>query len=475
MPIFELELNGPNVIAETERTGKARSLFWPWAGANVSLLALSYGAFFLGFGVSFRQATYAAIIGTVLSFLVVGISSLAGKKSNAPTMILSRAAFGVKGNIIPGALSYLIFVGWETVLVSLSTLATGTVFTRVGHINHNAALILGFLVAVSITVFGGVLGFSTIMKIQKWLTLITIVMTVIYIALTIHNVNWSAVNAIKDGSSQAFIGALVFGITGIGLGWVNSAADYSRYLPRTVSSKAVVSWTVIGASIVPIILVIYGSALAGSSKALSDAITVDPIGALTTLLPTWFLIPFALVAVLGLVGGAILDLYSSGLTLVSIGLPVKRHIAASIDAMIMLAGSIYFVWIADNFFFPFQGFLITLGVPVAVWSAIFAADVIVRKEAYSERDLFDATGRYGAWNIKSISLMVVGTIIGWGFVTNTFAGWLSWQGYFLSAIGGKQGPWAYANIGVIFALAIGFFGHLLLAKERIARQERHSS
>lgn len=468
---FELELNGPNVISESERSGRARNLFWPWAGANVSLLALSYGAFFLGFGISFRQATWAAIIGTVLSFVLVGVSSLAGKKSNAPTMILSRAAFGVKGNIVPGALSYLIFVGWETVLVSLATLATGTVFTRIGHIDHNLALILGFLLAVSLTVFGGVLGFSTIMKIQKWLTLTTVLMTIVYIALTIGSVNWSAVTLIKDGSSQAFIGALIFGITGIGLGWVNSAADYSRYLPRSVSSKAVIGWTVIGASIVPIILVIYGSALAGSSKELSNAISMDPIGALTTLLPTWYLIPFALVAVLGLVGGAILDLYSSGLTLVSIGLPVKRHIAASIDALIMLAGTIYIVWFAENFFFPFQGFLITLGVPVAVWSAIFVADVIMRKNPYSEKDLFDASGRYGAWNKKSISLMAVGSIVGWGFVTNTFAPWLAWQGYFLDAIGGKGGPWAFANVGVIFALIIGFAGHVLLSRKTIARQE----
>ncbi len=471
MPIFDLELNGPNVIAESERSGKARSLFWPWAGANVSLLALSYGAFFLGFGVSFRQATWAAIVGTVLSFLVVGISSLAGKRSNAPTMILSRAAFGVKGNIVPGALSYLIFVGWETVLVSLATLATGTVFMRVGHIDYNVALIIGFPIAVSLTVFGGVLGFSTIMRIQKWLTLITVFMTIIYIALTFSHVNWSAVTAIKDGSNQAFMGALIFGITGIGLGWVNSAADYSRYLPRSISSKSVVGWTVIGASIVPIVLVIYGSSLAGSSKALSDSIAMDPIGALTSLLPTWFLIPFALVAILGLVGGAILDLYSSGLTLVSIGLPVKRHIAASIDAVIMLAGTIYIVWFADNFFFPFQGFLITLGVPVAVWSAIFVADVVMRRSAYSEVDLFDETGRYGAWNKKSIALMIIGTIVGWGFVTNTFASWLSWQGYFLGAIGGKQGTWAFANVGVIFALAIGFFGHVLLSRKTIAVQE----
>ena len=471
MPIFELELNGPNLIQESERSGTAKSLFWPWCGANVSLLALSYGAFFLGFGISFRQASYAAIFGTLLSFLVVGFSSLAGKKSNAPTMILSRAAFGVKGNVVPGALSYLIFVGWETVLVSLATLATGTVFARLGHINHNLSLIIGFIFAVSLTVFGGVLGFATIMKLQKWLTLVTVLMTFLYIALTFDSVNWTAVSAIKDGSTQGFIGALIFGITGIGLGWVNSAADYSRYLPRTVSSKAVIGWTVLGASLVPIVLVIYGSALAGSSKELSDAIAMDPIGALTMLLPTWYLIPFALVAVLGLVGGAILDLYSSGLTLVSIGLPVKRHIAASIDAVIMLAGTIYIVWFADNFFFPFQGFLITLGVPVAVWSAIFVADVVMRKRAYLEVDLFDEAGCYGAWNRKSLALMIIGTIIGWGFVTNTFASWLSWQGYFLNLIGGKEGPWAFANVGVIFALIIGFFGYILLSRKTIAQQE----
>ena len=471
MSAFDVEVNGPNTIHESERRGAARSLFWPWAGANVSLLALSYGSFFLGFGISFRQATWAAIIGTICSFFLVGISSLAGKRSNAPTMVLARASFGVKGSILPGFLSYCIFVGWETVLVSLATLATGTVFSRIGGVDENLALILGFVLAVSLTVFGGVLGFGVIMKLQKFLTLVTVAMTVVYIALTLDSVNWSAVTSIKDGSSQGFIGALIFGITGIGLGWVNCAADYSRYLPRTVSSKAVVGWTVFGASIVPIVLVIYGAALSASSQDLSDAIAMDPIGALTSLLPTWFLIPFALIAILGLVGGAILDLYSSGLALVSIGVPIKRHQAAIIDALIMLVGCIYIVWIADNFFYPFQGFLITLGVPVAVWSAIFVADVIMRKKAYIEKDLYDEHGIYGSINKGSIALMIFGTIVGWGFVTNTFASWLSWQGYFLDLIGGKEGPWAFANVGVIFALVIGFSGHILLSFRKIRAQE----
>jgi len=463
---MNLELNGTNVISESERRGKASSLFWPWCGANVSLLALSYGSFFLGFGISFWQATAAAILGSLLSFLLVGVSSLAGKKSNAPTMVISRATFGVKGNIIPGALSYLIFVGWETVLVSLATLATGTVFIRLGGIEHNLAMVIGFVIAVALTVSAGVLGFKAIMKVQKYITTITVVATLIYIALTISKVDWSVISSMKNGNSQAFIGALIFGATGIGLGWVNSAADYSRYLPRTVSNRSVVFWTVFGASIVPIILVTYGAALSGSSEDLAGAIATDPIGALTTILPTWYLIIFALVAILGLVGGAILDLYSSGMTLISIGLPVKRHIAASIDSVLMLIGTIYFVWVADDFFFPFQGLLITLGVPVATWSAIFVADVLMRK-SYDEADLYRTDGRYGSWNFGSIGVMAVGTIVGWGFVTNSFASWLSWQGYFLGVLGGKEGSWAYANLGIFFALIIGFVGYFFVARKRI--------
>ncbi len=468
----KLELNGVNIIDESERSGNPRSLFWPWAAGNVSLLALSYGSFFLGFGISFWQATWAAIIGVIASFILVAVSSLAGKRANAPTMTLSRAAFGVKGNILPGLLSYLVFVGWETVLVSLATLATGTVFTRVGHVDPTISKVLGFVVAAGLTVFGGVLGFHVLMRLQKILTIATLVLTAGYMALTFSKINWSHLHSLPSGNVQAFIGALIFGVTGIGLGWVNSAADYSRYLPRHTSSKGVIAWTVFGSSTFPIIMVIFGAMLAGSSKNLSDQIAMDPVGALTTLLPTWYLIPFVIVAVLGLIGGAILDLYSSGITLVSIGLPVKRYQAASLDGLIMTIGTIYLVWIAKDFLGPLQGFLITLGVPVAVWSAIFVADVILRKKDYVDAELFDSHGRYGSWNIRSTALLFVGSVVGFGFVTNTFASWLSWQGYFLGLIGGKSGAWAYSNIGILIALAIGFFGHLTLGRKSISEQEK---
>jgi len=458
---FELELNSINQISDSERHGKASDLFWPWCGANVSVLAISYGAFLLGFGINFWQATFAAIIGTVLSFLLVGISSLAGKKYSVPTMVLSRATFGVKGNLVPGFLSYLVFVGWETVLVSIATLATGTIFERIGSLDRNSAMSLGFLVAVTLTIAGGVLGYKVIMLMQKWITLITVIATLIYMALTLNKINWDLISSTDGGSLAGFIGAVIFAITGIGLGWVNSAADYSRYLPRNVKSGSVVGWTVFGASLAPIVMVTYGAALAGSSQELYEKVAVDPVGAITNILPTWFLFFFALIAILGLIGGAILDLYSSGLTLVALGAPIKRHYAATIDAIIMLIGTVYIVWFADNFLAPFQGFLITIGVPLAAWSAIFAADVISRKNL-DETELFNPFGKYRGVNTSSIILMGIATFVGYGFVTNTFASWLNWQGYFMDLIGGKDGQWAYANVGVIFALIIGFIGRVAL-------------
>lgn len=462
---FELELNSINQIPDSERQGRARDLFWPWCGANVSVLAISYGAFFLGFGINFWQATIAAVLGTVLSFLLVGVSSLAGKRASVPTMIISRAAFGVKGNLLPGFLSYLVFVGWETVLVSTATLATGTIFDRIGSLGRNASLSLGFLLSVTLTIMGGVLGYKVIMQMQKWITLITLIATALFISLTLNDINWSALTSAKSGTLAGLFGAIIFAMTGIGLGWVNSAADYSRYLPKSVRSGSVVGWTVFGASLAPIFMVIYGAALAGSSSKLSEQVANDPVGALTNLLPTWFLFLFALIAILGLIGGAILDLYSSGLTLVAIGVPIRRHYAAGIDAAIMLLGTIYIVWLSKNFLLPFQGFLITIGVPLAAWSAIFVADVLFREQIF-EDELFNPYGKYRGANWGSIAIMIGATFIGYGFVTNTFASWLNWQGYFMSLIGGKSGQWAAANVGVVLALLIGFVGQWVLLKQR---------
>src|SRR4029079_4171454 len=120
-------------------------------------------------------------------------------------------------------------------------------------------------------------------------------------------------------------------------------------------------------------LVSFGLALAGSSTEILDGVAVDPIGTLATLLPTWFLVPFLAAVVLSLVSGAVLGIYSSGLTLISLGVRIPRPAAAFVDGVILPAGTIYVVFVAQSFIAPFQSFLITLGVPLAAWAGIMIA------------------------------------------------------------------------------------------------------
>lgn len=468
-----VEANGLNVIPEVERHGRPSQLFWPWFGANISVLGLSYGSFVLGFGVSFVQATVVGVVGIVVSFLFCGLVAVAGKRGSAPTLVLSRAAFGVLGNRVPALVSWVLTVGWETVLTILATLATATVFERLGWASGTPTKIIALVVVAGLVIVGGVMGFRVIMRLQVIITVVTGVLTVAFILLSTSHVDLAMIRAIPAGSAQSVIGAFVFVMTGFGLGWVNAAADYSRYLPRSAPSRGVAGWTTFGASIAPVVLVVYGLLLAGSSESLNTAIAADPVGALADLLPTWFLVPFVVVAVLGLVGASAMDIYSSGLSLLAVGLRLPRFAAALVDGVLMVAGTSYVVFFASNFIGQFMGFLITLGVPIAAWCGVMLADIALRRREYAEPDLFDPRGRYGSVRGTAVATLLVATLLGWGLVTNASAGWLSWQGYLLGplGLGGRDGAWAYANVGVLAALVIGFVITFVSARGRVRDQE----
>src|SRR6266567_3613036 len=202
---LQVEMNGINVIAESERKGRPHDLFWPWFAANVSVLGLSYGSFVLGFGISFWQAVVVGVVGIVLSFLACGFIAVAGKRGSAPTMVLSRAAFGVNGNKLPAVISWVLTVGWETVLVVLATLATATVFARLGWGGGDGTKVVALIVVVALTILGGVMGFDLIMRMQTWITLVTGVFTVVFIALVADKIHWHTVSGIHGGSSEAVI------------------------------------------------------------------------------------------------------------------------------------------------------------------------------------------------------------------------------------------------------------------------------
>src|SRR5207247_6356124 len=128
-----------------------------------------------------------------------------------------------------------------------------------------------------------------------------------------------------------------------------------------------------------------------------------------------------LVAVGGLVAGALLDIYASGLNLLTLGVPLPRYQSVAIDGVLMIVGNIYLLFVSDNCITPFIGFLIVLGVPLAAWAAIFLIDMAFyrRRTGYSERDLYSADGVYAAVNWAGVVSFLVAAFVGLGMVTSS--------------------------------------------------------
>ena len=99
------------------------------------------------------------------------------------------------------------------------------------------------------------------------------------------------------------------------------------------------------------------------------------------------------------------------------------------------------------------------------------ADIALRRAPYAEDDLYRPDGRYGDVQWFPVAVVVVASVLGWGLVTNVNADWLTWQGYLLGPLGGREGAWAYANLGVLLALVLGFVATYVESRGRVRRQE----
>src|SRR2546421_6167480 len=224
--VWSIETNGINPIPESERHGKPLELFWIWCAANIGILGVTYGAFLVVYySLNFWQSVLAAVIGTVLSFILVGYISLAGKPGSAPTLVLSRAAFGVAGNAIPTLISSASLVGWETILVALASLGVNGILHRLGWGGGKATLAVSFVVVAAATIAIGLLGHATIVKIQTWFTWTFAVLTIFFIGLEFSKVEWHKVASLPTGS---FWGGVIGGtsiiMAGLGVVWGNAAA-----------------------------------------------------------------------------------------------------------------------------------------------------------------------------------------------------------------------------------------------------------
>ncbi|MFG1708318.1 purine-cytosine permease family protein [Nonomuraea sp. M3C6] len=451
MDTMTVEQNGINAVPEAERRGRPGDLFWPWAGSNLSLFGVAFGVYIVGLGLGVLPAIITGAVGYVLSFLLVGLVAIGGSRSGVPTMTLGRAPFGYQGNKLPAVFSYISNVGWEIVLVTLSAQSGAAILARLAPgIPATTATALCFAVAAVVVIAVGVYGHAMIMVVQRYLTYAFVVLTVIYMILMVPRLGGALETTAGPGG---WVGGVIFAMTLLGLGWVNCGADYSRYLPAESRPRSVALWTTLGGAVPPMVLLVFGVLLAGGDPKLAEAAGGDPVAALAGALPTWFLLPYLLTAIGGFLAGAIMDIYSSGLSMLALGVPIRRHYAVLIDGVLMLLGGYYLLFVSDSFLGTFQAFLAIIGVVMAAWVAIFLVDMWRLRaggRAYDER-LLRPGGPVFHW--PGLVSLVVASVVGLGLITSADENIAKVIGFLMSDEL-KASTFGAANIGVVIALVL---------------------
>lgn len=378
-----IEVNGVNPVPDSERYGTPAGLFPIWFSWNISIFGITLGIYVLGLGLSVWQAMLAGVIGYFVSCALVGILAVGSVRTGLPTLVQSRFAFGYHGNKIPTFFGYVANMGWKVTMLSMASTTLADlmchlvpVLAQVDGSPTSACVFGSFIVVIVLTMTGAVWGYQLIMKIEKAIAWITGLFTLVYLFFFIPQIDFSVLGDRPSAGIVEFLGAVVLSMTMVGLGFLNYGGDYSRYLPRNTRAGGVIFWTMTGIALPVSVLLILGVMLSAGNPELLAKASHEPIAALTGILPFWFYVPFSIVIIVSLISAGMTGVYSSGLALLAMGVPLSRAATTVVNAVIITLGAFYLLFISDSFVSTFQSFLAAISVIMGSWGAIEMVDML---------------------------------------------------------------------------------------------------
>lgn len=237
-----VEPGGVERIPDSERHGTPLNLLWTWTTPNLEFATIAVGIIGpLFFGLSFWNTVAAIVLGTALGSVTHGVLSSWGPGSGLPQMVLSRTGFGFLGNALPAGLNSLIAgIGWFAVNSISGALALHALVTGLPK-----DLCLLIIVAAQLTI--AYFGHNLVHAFERYALPVLGLVFAIGLVVVLHKSHPGAAGTGGLPTSGAFLieAAAAFGYA---CGWNPYASDYTRYLPSSVSRRAVGLYAGLGSS-----------------------------------------------------------------------------------------------------------------------------------------------------------------------------------------------------------------------------------
>ncbi|NEA51529.1 cytosine permease [Streptomyces sp. SID10815] len=378
-----VEAHGIDHIPDSERRGRPRELFSVWAAANVNYLSLVVGGALVLMGLNLWQAIAVIVVGNAF-WVLTGVLAVSGPAAGTPSEVITRAMYGVRGNRVNNAI-----VGW---LISVCyfalnlAAAASAAFSLVGDagIPVNTGVKSAVVVVIAaLTLTISVYGHALIMRLYLPITL---ALTAVFLVVAVCVVGHTDFTYVPD---QAPHGTDLWAVVLSGVALVASgplsyttSADFSRYLPRTTSARAIVGWTALG-GFLPGTVVCSLGALAATAVDMTD-----PQSALQKILPGWFTPVFLLALILGTIAINALTAYSAGLALQAVGVRIRRSLSVLVDGTVSVSLTLYAL-LVSNFLDTVNNVLQLTVALLGPSMAVYATDIVLRRNRYDGPALMD--------------------------------------------------------------------------------------
>ncbi len=236
---------------------------------------------------------------------------------------------------------------------------------------------------------------------------------------------------------------------GWGISWVTWASDYSRFVPRSTSSKSVFWYSYVGMYVPSVWLAILGATIA------SVTLDTDPAKMVSAVFGGAASILVLLMVLHGPIATNILNVYSAALAALSMGVRLSRTSLALIVGVVGYLVTVYFIF-APSFAKAFDNWMISLLLWMSPWAGIVLADFFIkRKSQINVPELYASpeTSIYGDINWGGIIAFLVGLVAGWSVEDGLVP---ALQGPISGMLGGADLSWLFGIViaGAVY-LAIG--------------------
>jgi NCS1 nucleoside transporter family len=427
---------------------------WIWAGANIAPINWALGALGIVLKLGLWETIGVIVIGNLLGCAIFAAFTVMGHKTGVNQMVLSRSAFGRRGAYLPSLLMFLMTLGWIGVNTYFPVKISMAILGQFGIPDSLLMTFVVITVVMVIQVAIGVYGFYAIRTFEKYTVPVTIAIMVLMSILAWSQpgvVNWNLTSTLPPGAHMAMLTLLTTAIgVGWGISWVTWASDYSRFVPRSVSSTSVFWYSYIGMFVPSVWLAILGATIA------SVTLDTDPAKMVSAVFGGVASILVLLMVLHGPIATNILNVYSAALAALSMGIRLSRTALALIVGVVGYLVTIYFIF-APSFAKAFDNWMISLLLWMSPWAGVVMADFFLKRKSHIDvAELYASpkTSAYGDINWGGIIAFLAGLVAGWSVQDGLVP---ALQGPISGLLGGADLSWLFGIVvsGVVYLAIAG--------------------